>query len=238
MIARRRFWESVRRGPIVVVGSINMDLVCRTSRLPGPGETVLGEDFASIPGGKGANQAVAAARLGAEVHLVGRVGDDDFGRRLVHGLRRSGVDITWVKRTPRTPSGTALIVVDRKGENSIVVAPGANRRLVPQDILAAEGLLRRASVVLMQLEVPLPTVRRTIEICRRHGVPTILDPAPAPRGGLPRALQQVDILSPNEGEAEGILGAGSSRLHERERCARLLQCGPRVVVLKLGARGQ
>src|ERR1700733_4471463 len=136
--------------PVVVIGSIIMDMVVRSPRMPAPGETILGSDFRTIPGGKGANQAVAAAKLirnGSRVHMIGRVGDDDLGQRLLNGLDQHHVDATNVIVTEGVGSGTALIVVDRKGENSIVVAPGANAKLSPRDVDAAEELIRSASVV-------------------------------------------------------------------------------------------
>src|SRR5689334_19973704 len=135
---------------IVVIGSINMDLVCRTPRIPVPGETILGSDFVTIPGGKGANQAVASAKLarpGTPVHMVGRVGGDDFGQRLLNGLTQHGLETTHVTITEGAASGVAMILVDRRGENSIIVAPGANARLSPRDIDAAEELIRSASAV-------------------------------------------------------------------------------------------
>jgi ribokinase len=213
-----------------------MDLVARTPRLPGAGETVLGTgDLLSIPGGKGANQAVAAARLGADVHMVGRVGDDAFGRTLLAGLRAERVDTRFVKRTPGVASGCASIFVDAHGENCIVVSPGANARVTPADVDAAEGIIRRAAVVVLQLEIPLATVRRAIGIARKHGVPTVLDPAPVPPGGLPDALFRVDVLTPNEHEAAQLAGAEHS--DPKVLASRLLARGPREVVLKLGAKG-
>ena len=205
---------------IVIIGSINMDLVCRTRSLPRAGETVLGSEFLTIPGGKGANQAVAAARIAdgrADVHMIGRVGDDDFGRELLAGLKSNGVNTRRVTVTKNVASGVAMILVDRKGENSIVVAPGANAKLTPADIDAAESLIRSASVVVMQLEIPLATVRHALKMCRRLGVFTILDPAPAPAKPV---RFDVDLLTPNETEARAILRDGA-----------------KAVVLKLGARG-
>ena len=232
--------------PIVVIGSINMDLVCRTPSIPRAGETILGSDFVTIPGGKGANQAVGAARLagkGTRVHMVGRVGDDAFGRQLLAGLRENDVDTAHVKVTPKTASGVALIVVDRRGENSIVVAPGANAKLSPADVDTAEDLIRDASVVVMQLETPLPTIRRAIALCRRHGIFTILDPAPAPPKPPPRTILGVDLLTPNETEARMLLGeARRSSVRRRAVDAKqvagaLLSRGARAVALKLGAEG-
>lgn len=236
-------------GPIVVIGSINMDLVCRTPRIPLPGQTVLGNDFATIAGGKGANQAVAAARLakdGTKVHMIGRVGSDDFGERLLNGLVQHGVDTKYVTLTETVSSGVAMILVDRKGENSIIVSAGANASLSPADVDAAEGLIASASVVVMQLEVPHETITHAIAMCQRLGINTILDPAPI-SAKLPRAMMGVDLFSPNQSEAATLLGI--SETDPRKRTGRkaivdpkqiamdLLARGPRAVVLKLGAKG-
>jgi ribokinase len=231
---------SERPGPIVVIGSINMDLVCRTPTIPIPGETILGKDFSTIPGGKGANQAVAAAKLGGDVHMIGRVGDDDFGQRLLNGLQQHGVNTSRVTITEGVASGIAIILVDAKGENSIVVAPGANHRLTKADIDAAESLIAGASVVVMQLEIPLPVVRHAIAMCKRHRVYAILDPAPVPPDGLSQALYRVDLLTPNQPEAELLLGITSARKKVRDPKqigTDLLLRGAGTVVLKLGAAG-
>jgi ribokinase len=229
--------------PIVIIGSINMDLVCRVPRLPRAGETVLGTAFAVIPGGKGANQAVAVARLGGNVHLIGRVGEDDFGKQLLAGLRSAGVKVDRVLPTPDVASGCAAIAVDVAGENAIAVIAGANGLLLPADVDAAEGLIASAAVVVVQLEVPVETVLHTAALCRRLGVPTILDPAPAPPGGLPAELYDVDILTPNEAEAAMLLGLPllkpdeAATLPASEIATRLLERGCRAVLLKLGAAG-
>ncbi len=232
---------------IVVIGSINMDLVCRTPRMPQPGETILGRDFVTIPGGKGANQAVASANLvtSHQVHLIGRVGQDAFGTRLLEDLQAHGVQTGFVKMTPDVASGCAFILVDDEGENSIVVISGANDHLSPQDIDQAEGLLKTAVIVLFQLEVPLETVAYALERCREFGVPTILDPAPAPPQGLPPTLFQVDLLTPNESETEIILaydGIRDSKIGEgqdqTEEIGQILfRQGVKTVVLKQGAAG-
>jgi ribokinase len=232
--------------PIVIIGSINMDLVCRTPHIPRGGETILGSDFLTIPGGKGANQAVAAARLGGDVHLIARVGDDDFGQRLLSGLKANHVHRRHVTVSEGVPSGVAMIQVDRTGENAITVAPGANARLSPADIDAAEPLLASASAVILQLEIPLPTVRHAIATCQRLGVFTILDPAPVPPKGLPRSLYGVDLLAPNRIEAEMLLDRsdGTRRAARTRKLADpkqigidLLSRGPKAVILKLGERG-
>jgi ribokinase len=230
---------------VVVIGSLNTDLVTRTHRIPAPGETVSGSDLLTLPGGKGANQAVAAARLApsraARVHLVGRVGDDERGSQLVAGLKSDSVDTSHVRRTPGVPTGCALIVVDARGENSIVVSPGANARVTPADVDAALPLLRRASAVLLQLEIPLATVRHAVRLCRSIGVPTVLDPTPVPPRGLPRALFAADYLTPNQPESLRLAGLDPPRrarvADARAIAAALHARGAQTVVLKLGARG-
>src|SRR5439155_11624493 len=214
---------------IVILGSINMGLVCRTRALPRAGETVLGERFITASGGKGANQAVAAAKLArrgaakvADVHMIGRVGDDAFGRQLLAGLKRHGVRTEHVTVTRGVASGVAMIQVDRRGENSIVVAPGANARVSAADVDAARDLIASAAAVVLQLEVPLATVRHAIALCRRWGVYTILDPAPVPPGGLPAEFFDVDLLTPNEQEARALLGRRMTRADYRKIARQLL----------------
>lgn len=221
-----------------------MDLVCRVAAMPLPGQTLMGSELVTIPGGKGANQAVAAARLGAPVCMVGRVGADDFGDRLLHGLRDQGVDTRFVKTSADVASGVAIIMVDAHGENSIIVTPGANGQVTPDDLDAAEGVIREASCVLLQLEIPPATVRHAVGMCRRLGVHTILDPAPAPREGLPDELFQVDLITPNQTEAATILGGlghdGSSRSQPddpHQLAKALIARGAGRVVLKLGGEG-
>src|SRR4051812_16777865 len=235
-------------GPVVVIGSINMDLVCRTQRLPAAGETILGRDFMTVPGGKGANQAVAAAKLastGTAVYLVGRVGGDDFGQRLLNGLNQHDVNTQFVTITEASSSGVAMILVDRAGENSIIVAPGANARLSPADVDAARSVIATASAVVLQLEIPLETVRHAIAVCQQMGVYTILDPSPVPPRGAPRAVLGVDMLVPNQTEAQALAGGDSRPSRVRRKgvgdpkliAMNLLMRGPRAVVLKLGPKG-
>lgn len=222
---------------ILVVGSINMDLAVRTRRMPAPGETVLGEGFTVSPGGKGANQAVAVARLGGACRMIGRVGDDTFGRTLLENLRDEGVACDDVLVTRGVSSGTAMIIVDANGENSIVVASGANHRITPDDLFGRTEAFEAAAVVLLQLELPLPTVRAAIRLARRHDCRVILDPAPAPNP-MPNDLCTVDILSPNVSEAEVITGtkAVEERV-DKNVGADLITRGASAAVLKLGHRG-
>lgn len=223
---------------ILVVGSINMDLVVRVPHMPAPGETLAGENFCTNPGGKGANQAVAAARLGAKVHMIGCVGGDDFGRSLRQTLANEGVNVECVRESDQFPTGTAMILVDQKGENSIVISAGANADVTPDDVFSREDLFAECDVVLLQLEIPLPTVRAAIEVGRRHHVRTILDPAPVPTKHFCNELCEVDILSPNVVEAELLTGhkAVEERI-DKIVASELIARGAKNAVLKLGSRG-
>jgi ribokinase len=223
---------------VVVVGSVNMDLVAKADRIPRPGETVLGDDFTTVPGGKGANQAVGVARLGERVAMIGRVGADAFGDELRKSLGDAGVDISHIQTTPNMSTGIALIIVEKSGQNAICVASGANRALAPADVDAHQRVLAGAKVCLMQLEIPIDTVVHTIQVCRRHGVETIVDTAPA-TANLPRALFGADIVTPNAGEAERLTGEpiGAHAKEAKAVAAALIQAGCRRVVLKLGPDG-
>ncbi|MDQ3660805.1 MAG: ribokinase [Actinomycetota bacterium] len=212
---------------ILVVGSLNLDIVVPVPHHARPGETVLGGDHARHAGGKGANQAVAAARLGASVAMLGRVGDDDAGRVLLGALGEAGVATDHVLVSERTPSGIALITVDDEGENAIVVSPGANARLDPSDVEAAAELIEGAGIVLLQLEVPLRTVERAAKLARGT---VILNPAPAVE--LPASLlERADVLVPNRGELE-LLSHNPSDVAAAAR-----QLEARQVVVTLGAEG-
>jgi ribokinase len=225
----------VELAKIVVVGSSNTDMVVQVRHLPAPGETVLGGAFVMAAGGKGANQAVAAARLGAQVTFVARVGQDVFGERALAGFEREGISTQHIIADPEAASGVALITVDSAGENSITVAPGANARLSPEDVEGARAAIKDADVLLLQLEVPLETVQTAAELAHQAGVRVILNPAPAPASPLPPTLlAYVDVLTPNEKEASDLVGASESP----EKAARgLLQHGVGAVVITLGARG-
>jgi ribokinase len=223
---------------IVVVGSLNVDLVARVERLPRPGQTVVGRDFVQVPGGKGANQAVAAALLGAEVTMIGRVGDDAFGRQLIESLASRGVDARLVEVTPGTSSGLALIGVEDSGQNAITIIGGPNALVSPADVARHEETIAAAGALVVQLEVPLATVAAAIAIARKHGVLTVLDPAPAPTQPLPPELLAVDVLSPNQTEAESLTGIAVAGPADAERAAAVLHArGARLVVIKLGEQG-
>jgi len=225
------------RPKIVVVGSSNTDLVVRADRIPRPGETVIGGAFHIAPGGKGANQAVAAARAGGAVTFVARLGTDDFGERAIAGFQADGIDVSHIRRDPKAASGVALIIVNRAGENSIAVASGANARLSPADVRAASAEIEAAMAVLLQLETPLPTVRTSARLAAANDVLVILNPAPA-RALDAVLLRLVDVLTPNETEAEFLTGiAVRSRKDMAEAACRLRQRGPKAVLLTLGAKG-
>ncbi|MTV48755.1 ribokinase [Heliobacillus mobilis] len=184
---------------VLVIGSINMDLVCYSDRIPHVGETVMGSRFTTVPGGKGANQAMAASRLGAQVSFIGAVGKDSYGREMLQYFQNNRLQTTYIKEVDDS-TGVALINVDAAGNNQIVVVPGANYRLGPADLEAAQEAFAGCDVVVLQLEVPLETVGKAIELGKRFGKPVILNPAPVQ--SLPEEwLSQVDYLVPNEHEA-------------------------------------
>ena len=227
---------------IVVAGSLNMDFVVQVDHLPAPGETVLGRDFRMIPGGKGANQAVAAGKLGGNsvaVRMIGRVGYDLFADHLKASLSAAGVDVSPVHATRAQPTGVALIWVDRQGQNSIVVASGATYELAASDAEAMRKVVRGAQYALFQLETPLDTVAAALKLAREEGLRTILDPAPAQP--LPAGLlAEVDILTPNESEALMLLGRAPGRIPAADFAgiaSALRALGPRTVILKLGDQG-
>lgn len=219
---------------IVVVGSLNMDLVVSAQRHPLPGETLLGFGFNTFPGGKGANQAVAAARLSQNglVCMVGRVGEDAFGDTLLENAKQAGVDTHSIWKTPGISSGVALITLDANGQNTIVVAPGANTQLTPEDIQASEGIFDDASILLVQLEVPLPVVMCALKMAKKKGLRTILNPAPALC--LPQPLfADVDILIPNQHELallskENSVSAGIQQMYAM---------GVNNLIVTMGAEG-
>jgi len=223
--------------PIVVVGSSNMDLVIKTRRIPRPGETILGGEFAMVAGGKGANQAVAAARLGAAVYFVARVGCDPFGDKMLENFRSERINTDYIIRDIKHSSGVAIIVVDEEGENSIVVAAGANGALSPEDVLAAEEVIAKADSLLLQLEIPMETVECAVELAGKHGVRVSIDAAPA-RPLEDELLSRLDIITPNETEAEILTGIGGTDERSARRQAKALRKkGIKTVVLTLGKQG-
>ncbi|MGC1784537.1 MAG: ribokinase [Acidobacteriaceae bacterium] len=222
---------------IVVVGSINLDLAVSAARNPHAGETILGTGFDVFTGGKGANQAVAAARLGHDVHMIGKLGGDKFAAQLLKDLDDAGVHTETITPTSG-PSGVALIIGTDSGENRIIVIPGANDQLLPCDIERNSTLIRNVGIVLTQLEIPLETTEALVELTSRHGVPLILDPAPF-RSLPAEVLRKTDWITPNESETqlliESTLPVSDDRLQEVAEY--LLSRGPRNVLLKLGERG-
>lgn len=223
-----KFWD------LVVLGGINTDFVVVSDRLPEPGQSVAGTSFYSGPGGKGANQAVAGARLGARVALIGCVGRDERGRDLVRGLRRNRVNVQQVRADSALPTGAAIIGVDQSGEKQISVAFGANESLRIRDIDSAEDTIAAAKVLLMQLEVPLPAVLRAASIAKKHGTTVILDPAP-PRELPEKLFGLVDVIRPNRDEAEQLTGRKIRTCEEARAAAGVFMgWGTRVVVMEAG----
>ena len=222
---------------ITVVGSANIDLTFRAARLPRPGETVFGTGYARGFGGKGANQAVAAARLGARVSFVGRVGADEFGRATRDQLAGEGIDVSHLLTDPDRPTGTAAILVDDTGENAIVGVPGANLGLTPDDVRAAAGLLERTRILLAPCETMIETIQEAFRIADAAGVMCLLNPAPARE--LPdELLRRVDVCVPNETELRLLTGRAADSLDEIGAAAELLRGrGAGTVIVTLGPRG-
>ena len=229
--------QGVRARSIVVVGSSNTDMIIRVPRIPRAGETLLGGEFLTSAGGKGANQAVGAARAGGKVAFIARVGRDAFGDQAIAGLLRDGIDVSRVFRDKLTPSGVALIFVAQDGENSIAVAGGANAKLSPSDVKKAAGVIRSAGLLVAQLETPLATVTAAVELAVKAGVPVILNPAPA--RPLPSSLlERISILTPNETEAELLTGIKvTDAAAAAKACSKLRSRGVGIVILTLGERG-
>ena len=223
--------------PIIVVGSLNMDLVMRTPRVPVGGETLNGHEFSTLPGGKGANQAVACARLGGQVGMIGQVGTDGFGNTLRDGLSADGIDVSGVKQTSSVGTGVAMILVEDIGQNRIVLASGANGTLSLADIDAQSSAIEGAAILVVQLEVPMPVVQHAMAIAHAAGVPVLLNPAPA--APLPENIwPQVDILVPNESEASLLAGISVSDAPSAFAAARIFrQRGVNCVLVTLGEQG-
>jgi ribokinase len=222
---------------IVVVGSINMDLVVRMPNIPRPGETLLGGTFMTFPGGKGANQAVAAARLGGKVSMVGLVGADAFGTELKQILEREGIDVTHTSVTPTEATGVALIEVDAQGNNSIAVASGANFALTKDDVEKALNAISEFDLLVMPLETPIDVVTRAANIARGKGARVILNPAPAQQLP-PDLLQCVDVIVPNEHETQYLTGIELLEVNDYQKAAAdLLLKGTKNVILTLGKQG-
>ena len=227
----------MKKAKIVVVGSSNTDMIIKLERIPEPGETVLGGDFSIAAGGKGANQAVAAARAGGEVDFVACVGEDMFGKQSLEGFAKDGINVEHVYKDPHTTSGVALIFVDKKGENSIAVASGANAKLLPAHIDRAKNAITSADILIMQLETPIETVHAAAKLASSNGVTVVLNPAPA-RPLDDDIFKHISILTPNESEAElltGIKVEDEKGAHEAANA--LLSRGLQTVLITLGPRG-
>jgi len=222
---------------IVVIGSLNMDMVVSLNQRPKPGETVLGKDFFMNTGGKGANQAVAARKLGATVAMVGKLGEDMFADQLLANLEQVGVDCNAIEKVPEQVTGVAFVTLDPDGENSIIVAPGANLLLTPEDVRRHEELIKQAKLLMVQLEVPLETVMESIATAKRHNVPVLLDPAPAQH--LPaELLSMVDYIVPNETEISQMTGIHVlDQVSAKLAAVELLRKGVSTVFAKLGEKG-
>jgi len=222
---------------VAVLGSINMDLLIRCAHLPTPGETIIANSASEVCGGKGANQAVAAARLGADVTMIGSVGDDGFARELLENLKREDINVSLVSRQSNCSSGLAVVSVDQSGENSITVVPGANGMLSVQDTLAAADVIRRSHTLLLQLEVPIETVIAAINIARDSNTRVILDPAPVP-SDFPPELLKADLVCPNQSEAAALLGSAVDSVEAaRNGAIELTRRGARNAVVTLGRKG-
>ncbi len=226
-------------GRVTVIGSFMTDLVVRAPRRPLPGESLIGSDFGIFVGGKGNNQAIAAARCGAAVVIIGRIGDDIFAQPLLDTLAANGISSRYVTQDPDVGTGTAMIVIDPSGQNSIIVTPRANLRLMPEHIEAARDAFTGTAIVLAQLEVPIPTVLAAARLARQSGARFLLNPAPAPAEPLPDDLLRLtSIIVPNEVEAAQLTGLATDDHAGAVRAARaLLERGPEDVILTLGARG-
>ena len=229
----------IRQAKIVVIGSSNTDMVVKSQRIPAPGETVIGGTFVLAAGGKGANQAVAASRMGAKVTFVAKVGADMFGDQAVAGYQKEGIVTDYIFRDADHATGVALILVDANGENLISVASGANGLLSPTDIEQAEAAIAAADVVVTQLETPLEVLACTAKLAKKHGKPLVLDPAPAPHEPLPvEILNDVTCIKPNENETERLTGIRVTDLASAQNAADcLLELGVKAAIITLGSDG-
>ncbi len=227
----------MKNGKIVVIGSSNTDMVVQSSHLPSPGETVLGDRFIMNPGGKGANQAVAAARLGGAVTFIAKVGDDVFGKEAVNGFQSHGIDTTFIGIDQASPSGIALIMVNDRGENCISVALGANAAMKTSDIDRAKEVIGQSSFVLIQLEIPLDVVEYTVEFARQEGIEVVLNPAPA-QPLNDDMLSSLHMITPNETEVELLTNIKViNEVTARQAAMVMKDKGVDTVVITMGAQG-
>jgi ribokinase len=227
-------------GTVVVIGSLSQDLVVKAPRRPAKGETIRGTEFGMFVGGKGNNQALAAARAGASVSMVGRVGQDQFGHTIIDKLVQTGVNAAHVIRDPDVGSGIAMIIVGADGDNCIVIAQQSNLKLSPKDVADAKPLIEKADIVLLQMEVPMETIIAAAKEARSAGVPVALNPAPAPEDGKlpPELMRHLDIIIPNQTEASQLTGIDAGDWGNAAAVAKALQLlGPRLPIITLGERG-
>jgi ribokinase len=228
-----------KQAKVIVVGSSNTDMVVKSRKIPAPGETVIGGTFVLAAGGKGANQAVAAARLGADVTFIAKVGTDMFGDQAITHYRKENINTDYIFRDSNHATGVALILVDAKGENLISVASGANEFLVPADVEKAEHIIASADVVVIQLETSLDILACTATLAKKHGVPLILDPAPAPEIPLPpNILTSITCIKPNENETERLTGIRvTDRVSAQQAADKLLEMGVESALITMGSEG-
>lgn len=223
---------------VVVVGSANFDMFLRTRKLPSPGETVIASSFQRSCGGKGANQAVAVARLGGQSIIVARLGEDEFGEKLMENFQKFGVDTRFVIHDSGASSGNAFVILDEQGENVVVVYPGANAKLDVTDLDPVIEEIKTSGVVVVQLEIPIPTVRKLASITKKYNVPFILNPAPVPREGITEILPMVNVLCPNQTEAQSLTGIRIDQPEDAFSAARKLrEMGAESIVITLGPQG-
>src|SRR6056297_1037398 len=222
---------------IIVIGSSNTDMIVKVPRIPTPGETILGGKFIKAAGGKGANQAVAAARSGGEVTFIANIGEDSLGKEAIEGFKKEGINTDYIFVDQEAPSGVALIFVGDDGENSIAVASGANATLAPSNINQIDQVIAKGDILLTQLETPLETIEAAVNFAKRYGVKVILNPAPAQKLN-DELLKQVDILTPNQSEAELLTGIKVQDESSAEKAAEILRSrGVEAVIITLGAEG-
>ena len=231
--------SEIKNKPIYVIGSSNTDMVVKTPRLPSTGETILGDNFLMVPGGKGANQAVASSRLGGQVIFVGNVGNDVFGEGAIEGLNREDINCDFIGRDQSLPSGVALIIVDDHGENQIVVASGANNSLSPAQVDEALSNAPEEAIILTQLEIPLVTISHIIDIAKEKKFRVILDPAPAPPDGLSAEIIEGSyLITPNETEAKLLTGIDVIDENSALKASKiLLDAGAKNIIVTMGANG-
>ncbi|SHJ80804.1 ribokinase [Tepidibacter formicigenes] len=222
---------------IAVIGSLNMDLVVNVEKMPKVGQTVIGSNFKEVPGGKGANQAVAMARLGGKVYMIGKVGNDGFGKTLIDSLKKDEINVDYIKKEENTPTGVALITVNKDADNSIVVAPGANYKLSKEDIDDSIKVLEECSIVVLQLETPIDTVKYVLEKSKSLNKYTILNPAPAIKLE-DEIIKHVDLLTPNETELEILSGVEIKKEEDILIAAKvLIDKGVKELIVTLGEKG-